>query len=658
MNSSDELNNEMLTAYFDGELSQAEQLQVEQALFDNPMLRQQLRDWAKLRDALQGASDSHVIGVDRCSGSTQDSARGSEQGSNSVSHDAGRLEKKILDRIASAMAAGQVSWAATAANQAPRSEQERASSAAEIASGASAYTAASNRAADVKNTSAQDSTASVATSQGGKNSSGGGWLSDYRRLSPTQRLRRWQWQFGAIFAVAAGLLLTVFVNRNVDFLNLAYKTSAEEASKPRDLSGIGGRDLMVASAPPVAPVMPSFENPMPEDLAPSTEMAEFGVVDGNPVALMDDVTNFISYDVADPELGLQQMQQVLAGNKMTPVEVFEEFDSPVVVLSGEVQKLVEVLEAFEAAGDNSLVLLAKVGSDTDSALATNMFQNFGGVPSEMDAMNSSVANQSPPALASEANVVGEAESRQDQSDSIRATQDSSLDASAASVPPSVGQLPGQATGGQASGEQFAGGLSASGQGQQIASINSYRQGIIRSQANVLSNSMTPPANVTIEEFLKQRPAQVRPRVPFGRQFNSQQQSERGEATPSSEGLANKGLAVESQTSDAASNKLAEDSMGDSARLANNQQRAQQQTLGSAGEQAPGNFRGERGSGNPSAPSRVNSMYQAPAITAPGVASESHADSGAQNPSKTQIVVILRPRSRGQQLPAAESQNQR
>lgn len=41
-----------------------------------------------------------------------------------------------------------------------------------------------------------------------------------------------------------------------------------------------------------------------------------------------------------------------------------------------------------------------------------------------------------------------------------------------------------------------------------------RQDIIRSQANLLANSIAPPANLTIEEFLRERPNQRQPRIPF------------------------------------------------------------------------------------------------------------------------------------------------
>jgi hypothetical protein len=45
MNSSDDLNNELLTAYFDGELSPAEQREVEQFLFEQPESRRRIHDW-------------------------------------------------------------------------------------------------------------------------------------------------------------------------------------------------------------------------------------------------------------------------------------------------------------------------------------------------------------------------------------------------------------------------------------------------------------------------------------------------------------------------------------------------------------------------------------------------------------------------------------
>ena len=41
-----------------------------------------------------------------------------------------------------------------------------------------------------------------------------------------------------------------------------------------------------------------------------------------------------------------------------------------------------------------------------------------------------------------------------------------------------------------------------------------RQDIIRSQANLLANSLAPPTHMTLEEFLRERPSDRRPRIPF------------------------------------------------------------------------------------------------------------------------------------------------
>lgn len=632
MNSSDELNNEMLTAYFDGELSQAEQLQVEQALFDNPKLRQQLRDWATLRDAIQGASDSHVTGAESCSDAAV--------GSNSVAHDVSHLEKAIMNRIASAMAAGQVGWAATASKQAPRFEQ-KSSSASEVASGvgsgASGFSAASARGADIKKTSGHDLTDSLVNSQGDKDSSGGNWLSDYRRLSPTQRLSRWRWQLGAIFTVAAGLLLTVFLNQNFDFENFAYNAPTEKETDSARLSGISGPDLMVAKASPAPESMNGFNDPMLQNLAPGGAMPELFTADVNPAAELEKINTFFSYDVPDPHLGLQQMREVLDLNKMTPVEVFEQDDSPVLVLSGKVDELVKVLEAFQAIGGNSLALLAKVDSTTDSAMFPNVLQNYGGLPTQMEAMNLSAPSQLPQSMDSQANIAEKSESRQDQGDLIGEAQDPGLNISNDSLSQNAGQSPSQFPGGQ---------------GQQIASFN-MRQQIAIGQIDMMRNLAPPPPDVDLAKFINGEVAEMRPRVPFGRQYNAQSQIGNLEPTPSNQAITNV-----PQAGNSTNLKIANDATAQAEPLANDhQQRTRQQIPGGGGGQAPGTTRSARGNTNPATQIQADSVEQAPALAAPGSSSQGDANSVAPNPSTTQIAVILRPKSRGQQQSSQNNQNQ-
>ncbi|MBL8890822.1 MAG: pentapeptide repeat-containing protein [Planctomycetaceae bacterium] len=682
MNPSDELNNEMLTAYFDGELSQAEQLQVEQALFDNPKLRQQLHDWATLRDAISRCAnlpdanlpDANLPDANFRDANLEDlmrseddsrvnlgvSSAGSAMGSNAASPDLDRLEKAIMGRIAAAVAAGQVGWVA-APNQSQlqshRVDQKHSPVAGEdgsgVASDASETSAARTRAAEVKDISGPLTTRSTVNAREATDSSTGSWLSDYRRLSPAQRLSRWRWQLGATLAVAAGLLLTVFFAQKPFERNMAYKSSSESSSTPGRPGDFGGPDLMAAEAAPATDEMNGSENPMLQNLSPDSAMVELGSGGGNPVAMMDEVTNFISYDVADSELGLQQMQAVLAWNQMTPVEVFEQDDSSVVVLSGEVKKLVEVLEAFEASGNNSLALLAKVGSDTDSALAANMFQSYGGAPLEVNALNSNAASQLPPSIESEAHVAGVSESHQGQDDLSGQNQDSNLASDIGLLPQSAGQSGEQTAGGlNAAGQnpagQIAAGQIASGQGQQMAPFGNFRQEIIRSQAIALGNSMAPPPNVTLEEFLNQPPPPKSQRKPFGGQFNAQSQIANLEPTPP-----NQGVAMAPPANDTANMKLPDNTTARTERLAN-RQRAQVESPGGGGGQAPGLTQAES---TPPSQATADSMVQAPSVAAPRPATEGNANPSVTNPPTTQIVVILRPKSRGQQQSSLNNENQ-
>jgi anti-sigma factor RsiW len=657
MNPNDKLNDEMLTAYFDGELSQAEQVQVEQALFDNAEYARRLRQWSQLRDAVQQASEVIQARVVAASNITN----GSESN---------ELEAMVMKRITAATAAGEVKWLKDGSmSPAPSAAVSATADSVTVGMRAAAEIVDSKHAVGPDSHELSEWKASGSST----NKNGGGWLADYRQLDPAQRLRRWQWQLGAIATVAAGLLLTVYLipNREGDGAFLALPkaerrfpgaTMEKQADAP--MSVAAGETLPMAAGEAMASVS---VDPMSatKELAGAvlgTAMEAGGQTDSAPAYAY---TTFMSYDVANTEVGLQQMQAVLAQNSVIPTDVFEQDESSIVVLSGDAKKLAEILESFQAAGDHSLALVAKVGPEFEvspggmvGSFGSPMLQNLGDTNTLPDSTNTLPVAPQP--------AVGPLETPIADTLPIESTNQSSKLMAAAPAPnvaSAVEPQAAQARGGvdgdlnQSFPSSPIAGNTAVANGS-MATLNVYRQDVIRTQANVISNSMTPSPNVTLEQFLNERPAPRRPRVPFPGQANQISadvlsdnpalSTERGSESAFS-------TAAESPTQATEIGPAAEAIVGRQRRQDSAQNRVDGQGgMDSAMDDSQPGHRLERrslpqqdsnvsasppGSGEVANPTEVNAMTM-------------------QNSPATQLVIILRPKSRNQQAPQqTPSQNQ-
>ncbi|MDP1563885.1 MAG: zf-HC2 domain-containing protein [Pirellulaceae bacterium] len=465
MNSSNKLNNELLTAYFDGELSQAEQMQVEQALFDSPDCLRQLREWAVLREALQNTSV--VI-----------QAQTGISGDRQIANEPSAAEAAIMNRIVTAMAGGEVKWASGGSLQTATASLD----AAPVAGEPSKVRRSDSHVAEVAATQITERTPELA--RGDHSPSG------FRRLNPTQRLRRWRWQLVAITTVAASMLLAVFMNQYPVGPRNAGTDGSRSDGNVDHSPALGERESADSSSEVVRSAAPSSS-----DFAGAEDVVGGGRADGGVVSntMMPDVivdapmnanpstfdyTTFVSFDVPDAGVGLQQMQSVLAENQLGPGEIYKLDDSQVVVLSGDAKKLAEVLKEFQAIGGNSLALLATVSPEgLDHPIAE---------PQGMDQLAESVQN---------------------------------FDGMEKVVPPNEGIVIQDLSSNQgiSSPEENVGvqnSMIAGQYSQNIPSVSNSRHDVIRGQANVLNNLVSPPANVSIEEFLNRRPAPKEPRAPF------------------------------------------------------------------------------------------------------------------------------------------------
>lgn len=647
MNSSDKLNNEMLTAYFDGELSQAEQLQVEQALFDNPAYSRQLRNWAVLRDALQQAS--HVI-----------DARVTDAANRMNSTEPQEPEAMVMKRISAAMAAGEVKWAPGSSGGAMQLTHELTATSTD----SMAEMHRSSQTGDLESTV----TASGTGRGHSNNAPRAGWMTDYRRLNPSQRLRRWQWQLGVLSTLAAGLMLTVYWSQNPRLSRVALKSPQSDRASVEKTSDLGlgqhARSTMAEAMARMNPEQASGpaddvgDNPLLAELKPGAMMSTMSGASNPDSTPLYEYTTFMSYDVADPELGLKQMQSVLEKNSMTPIDIFEQDDSPVVVLSGDAKKLAEVLESFQAAGDNSLTLIAKVGPEFESPEGTALNQFGGSLMTEVSPMNSFAENFSAPGRAAEM-VAGSLESRHGEAQQAEAAEPNMIaqdlrpgpDGSPTQTPP-VSKMETESALVQAPGD--AGDVSGN-----VMSFSNYRQDIIRSQANVFNSLISPSKILTLEEFLNERPTPKRARVPFGWASN---QIDQGIATNSEQSFANPVLqaqqpsATDSQsvarTTDPAvvADQSVNGSRGNDT-MAN--RKAASSMPGGVADQGPA-----PGTAVPAEP--FNQRGQNPAASEPPsvMAKQSEADgtpisapvSAQISAPQKQVVVILRPKARTQQSP--------
>jgi hypothetical protein len=639
MNSSDKLSNEMLTAYFDGELSQAEQLQVEQALFDHPEYARQLRNWAELRDALQQAARVIETRV----------AHASSRVNPSEPDD---LESLVMKRISTAMAAGEVKWAtgssagATpasldfAANQALKSNQEHAAV-------------------------GPDSKVQISASIAGNSnhSAGTGWMSDHR-LNPSRRLRRWQWQVGLLSTIVAGLFLTVYLNPNPLGPRTALgppesggaASGTSEVATQGELGQSGLTEAMARVAPNQASGLSDNEvNPLLSDLNPDVIASVMRSATNPDSTQQDEYRTFVSYDMADPEVGLGQMRSVLdnnlANNYVTLVDSFQLDDAQVVVLSGDAKNLAEILESFQAAGDNSLTLIAKVGPEFESPEGATLNTFVGPMMADVSPLNPSLT-VTPPVPGRPAEMAaGSLENRPGEAQQAEAAEQKML---------AQDSSPGnQANQGNAAQSPLASNIdmdSALAQGSGIAgdvggnilSFNNYRQDVIRSQANVFNNSISPSKGLTLEEFLNERPAPKRPRVPFGGPPNPEVQgmaasSEQSNANPAQQEAATESLKLAPEkeaavSADQSANRARGNESMPNRNGTNKAARGMAVQNATPGTEVPVEPFNQRGQ-DPATPDQS-------AVMTP----QSDANATQLGAPQTQVVVLLRPKARTQQSP--------
>lgn len=603
MNSSNKLNNELLTAYFDGELSQAEQLQVEQALFDSPDCLRQLREWAVLREALQNTSV--VI-----------QAQAGLSGDRQVANEPSAAEAAVMNRIAAALSGGEVKWASGGSLQAAAASFDGAS----VAGEPPKVGRNNSHVAEVVAPRIAEPTPELPR--------GDRWPSNFHRLNPTQRLRRWRWQLVAISTVAASMLLAVFMNQKADGPPMAGADGSRgdgnvdrsTALGERESAGLSSRMAIAApAASSDSDVAGALENVAGgSGGVPSNAMISEANVDASMLSTNAnstptiDYTTFVSFDVPDASVGLQQMKSVLADNQLGPGEIYKLDDSQVVVLTGDAKKLAEVLKVFQAIGGNSLALLAKVspeGLDSPIAGAQGMGQ------SAESAQNQGMETVVPP------------------NESI-AAQDSNSNPGISSPEENVG--------GQNS-------MAAGLPGQSLASIGNFRQDVIRRQANVLNNLVSPPANVSIEEFLNHRPAPKGARVPFALEPGTPEQGTPEQGTPQpgvggDRSAANQGIGA--QTTQILEGQGVESSIVPSLPT--------DRSAKSRHVDQPGHTGVDRSAASRTSPAvsgdQTERQIQASRVESTNSAAANLDPAATNNSGPTQIVVILRPKTGGQQSP--------
>jgi anti-sigma factor RsiW len=558
MNSSEDLNNEMLTAYFDGELSAAEQREMEQMLFQRPELRRQLREWAVLRERLQESRQAAT-----------------------PPGDSGQRTKQVMDRIAQAAVEGRVAWRARGTEMAMGADGTQGTVTDREGILATEFDPPLGpRAAAMVAESADGTQMADGTRVDGRvQVDDGTWWADYRLLSPGQRMRRWAWQMASVATVAAALLLTVALS---SFPAASWNQTADNAGM-----AVGSRatESVAPSTAEAAPTEAAGEmDPLLGGLVASAETPQ-GEADKTDVVNEQLPEFFVVYDVADQQQSWQQIQSLLASNQLKPVEVFEEGGSPALVLSGEVKTLSDLLASFQASGDHSLALMSRVHTAApafesvvaesfvaESFVADAVEVHLGGAASdaavseELGSQTLKVAqgagDPNPAGQPANANAVGRRQgqplalSPADQAvDAPLRSRSSAADPSgAAGTAGAVGRSgeeprvqigqgrrvgtresrgvdgsnldpdPGVLAAAPDVSAAGAGGVTpppdsaAAVPGRNgppiVADFNLYRQDIIRSQATVLGNSLAQRPDVTLETFINQHPPQPRARVPF------------------------------------------------------------------------------------------------------------------------------------------------
>ena len=264
MKPNDEFNNELLTAYFDGELSPSEQAQVEQLLFSKPEYRARLLQWRELRSKLQNYWNSQEQTT---------SARGLSQNP-SESTGSGEVKDRvasIMREIRTAREEGRAAW--------PLMSPSRAGNDTQTQPHAQSHTQTPDKAPlfprDGDASTGLSSNRNSATESGGldpvllpaanslaTDSPANGtsrteldWRSDYRHLTPQQRLKRWRRQIAVILTVASGLLLTVLVSQwppGESQMALSPDAESEFAGEPSDTRGRNRTLPQAGEIPPAA----------------------------------------------------------------------------------------------------------------------------------------------------------------------------------------------------------------------------------------------------------------------------------------------------------------------------------------------------------------------------------------------------------------------
>jgi len=323
------LDDEMLTAYFDGELSLAEQLQVEQVLFRYPEAARALRQWGQLRLTWPTLAEDPAVA--------------------DVRH---RLGQSIRQRISQTMADGDVPWLAGADSQ--RKTSQTADSCSERAD----CDLADSGRAEWKSAGGVPKQVPQRLRSGVRRF----WWGGNRGLRPAERLQRSAWQMGTVATVAVALLVTVWFSRppiGGDRAVTGFRDQAEHAAT--DLRA----DRMMSAIPGA--------RSRPEVVEPSDEPR-----DDWPA--LHEYTGIVVYDVLDPLEGLRQMQVQLEAHHLDPVQWIEDDGAPAVVLTGDLKSVSDLLHSFQSAGNHSLAFMSKIGPaghDLDDEVAMSLGREAG-----------------------------------------------------------------------------------------------------------------------------------------------------------------------------------------------------------------------------------------------------------------------------------------
>ncbi len=486
MKASDEHHNELLTAYFDGELSHAEQVQVEQTLFGKPEFRQLLQQWAVLRVELQSLGEklgsSPQAPYDCSNGDLLDGAASDQDHFGDKVRErpnSSALAQAIMERIAGANREGRAKWQVNAA--------------------AVSGSKPDGIDGDLSELSKNPEVAEL------KSSAEDHWLSDYRKVTPKQRMRRWAWQMSAIITVASGLFLTVYFNGppsdvpplashlaergdgRTDFVLRQPPALRDQGATSELLAGLENTHEATIdgdeSAADTLEIRMEMSGMAAATMGDSEEDSDFSL---GGVGISAGYSGFVVFAVGDHERGLEQMQSVLAKNEIEPVEILEVDGIQAVILSGELKTISDLLGDFQAAGDNSVAFMSKVG-----------------MPQAFDAISGQMAG-----AGHQVRPNNEAAEVADTSDSVTAADVVAADIVAADVVAAETdkaialeyRVPSEA-------------FSAEGMAPPATQVLSEIE--LRNQVVVLGNSFSTAApGVTLEQFFNRHVPRPRIRIPY------------------------------------------------------------------------------------------------------------------------------------------------